>query len=291
MKIPAFLLLLACCAPRIIQATIFPLFPRVGCFARFATFRFEITNFDKYTKYFHNDSAMSLWQTGSYVGAEAIEEYVKFATPETNPLYSSYKELDSKVKFVKFNRKSNQCQFLAFYHFNYEVDESSGHASFNFTVANMVKLYFDVKERYIPKIHVFYTEPYVNYAFTYLYNTDELRTYICNIYEGSTCSSILEPPDNCMAQLTALEQVSADGRIDGNTEGCRMLHSVLAQERNVHCPHISFEPMADVQGKIKCQTEGTLTVVDLFTQDDLDAYADYASGRGLDPDVGHDGVE
>lgn len=231
---------------------------------------------------------MSLWQTGDYVGAEAIEEYVKSATPETNPFDSSSKELDSKVKFVEFDRKTNQCQFLAFYHYNYEIDPSSGQVAANYTVANMVKLYFDVKERYIPKINVFYTETFVNFCFTFLYNTEELRAYICNVYEGSTCSAILNPPADCMGQLRSMDTISVDGRVDGNTVGCRLLHAVLATSRDQHCPHISFEPMEDVHGKIKCQTEGDLTIYDLFTQGDLDAFADYASGRGLDPEKGHD---
>lgn len=285
MKFTAFLLLVSYSI--LTEATIFPLFPRLGCFARFATFRFDITKDDKFPKYFHHDSAMTVWQTGRYVGAEAILEYVNFVSP-LNPLWSSYRELDSSVKFAGFDRKTNQCKFLSFYHYTYKIDEASGNVGTDYEVANMVKLYFDVKERYIPKINVFYTEDYVDLVFRRLFGTEEIRSHVCNVYEGITCSAFLDPPVDCMAQLNALVQTGTDGRVDGNSIACRMLHSVLAEERNVHCPHISFEPLEDFQGRIKCQTEGTVTVYDLFTQGDLDAYAEYASGKGLDPDIGHD---
>lgn len=289
MKIQTFLLLALYAG--LSQATVFPLLPRVGCFARFALFRFDITNYDKYaTKYFRDDSAMSLWQTGRYVGAEAIEEYVKFVTP-LNPLWSSNQQLDSKVKFAGFDRKANQCKFLVFYHYNYVVDESSGRSGIDYTVTNMVKLYFNPRKRYIPKIDVYYTDDYVNVLFGFLFDTEEMRAFICNVYEGDTCSGILEPPDDCMAQLSSLDKTSADGRVDGNTIGCRMLHSVLAETRDIHCPHISFEPMEDFQGEIKCQTEGTVTALDLFDQADIDALAEYTVERGLDPVKGHDFVQ
>ncbi|GAX26791.1 hypothetical protein FisN_9Lh056 [Fistulifera solaris] len=254
MKIHLFLLLTYC---RFVDATIFPLFPRLGCFARFATFRFDIGNQHQYRRYFRDDSAMSLWQTGRYVGAEAIREYVDFVTPK-NPLWSSNEQLDVIVKFVQFDRDSNQCQFLALYHYNYEIDESLGTIATNYTVANMVKLFFNT------------------------------RAYICDVYEGSTCASQLDPPTDCAAQLSALDQAGTNGRVDGNSVGCRILHAVLAEFRSVHCPHISFEPLADFQNQIKCQTEGSLTVLDLFTAEDLEAYDEYAIARGLDPNMGHD---
>ncbi len=285
MKNLAFLLLVAYC--NFAKATIFPLFPRLGCFARFATFRFDIAKADKYTKYFRDDSAMSLWQTGRYVGPEAIREYVDFVTP-LNPLWSSNQQLDSSVQFVQFDRRTNQCQFLALYHYNYEIDESFGSIATNYTVANMVKLFFNVKKRYIPKIHVFYTEDYVNLLFGTLFDTAETRAYICDVYEGSTCASQLDPPTDCVTQLGNLDQTGTAGRVDGNSVGCRMLHALLAEFRSVHCPHISFEPLADFQNQIKCQTEGSLTVLDLFTPEDLKAYEEYAAERGLDPNIGHD---
>jgi hypothetical protein len=269
------------------HATIFPLFPRVGCFARFATFRFDIGNPHQYRRYFRDDSAMTLWQTGRYVGAEAIREYVDFVTP-SNPLWSSNEQLDVTVKFVQFDREASQCQFLALYHYNYEIDESLGTIASNYTVANMVKLFFNVKRRYIPKIHVFYTEDYVNLLFGTFFDTAETLAFICNVYEGSTCASQLDPPTDCVAQLSALDQTGTDGRVDGNSVGCRMLHAVLAESRRVHCPHISFEPLADFQNQIKCQTEGSLTVSDLFTTEDLEAFDEYAVARGLNPNIGHD---
>ena len=50
------------------------------CVAKFTALDFRPDNFHKYTKYFRDTSTMILAEAGEYVGAEDIEEYVRFAS-------------------------------------------------------------------------------------------------------------------------------------------------------------------------------------------------------------------
>ena len=50
---------------------------------------------------------------------------------------------------------------------------------------------------------------------------------------------------------------------------CRKLHAVFAAENAHHCAHLSFKPMADPEGKVKCQESAQIPVSDLFSDDEL----------------------
>tara|TARA_B100000795_G_scaffold6161_1_gene4542 strand:+ start:105 stop:470 length:366 start_codon:yes stop_codon:yes gene_type:complete len=51
-----------------------------------------------------------------------------------------------------------------------------------------------------------------------------------------------------------------------------------------HCAHLSFKPMADPKGKIKCQESAQQPISDLFSDDDLAKYAAFVAEEGFDSD-------
>ena len=77
-----------------------------------------------------------------------------------------------------------------------------------------------------------------------------------------------------------------DGVISDNSKGCRILHSVFAAQNKDHCPHLSFIPETDINGKVKCQEGGKSSKPsDLFTSSELDSIKDFAIQKGFPPDT------
>lgn len=78
----------------------------------------------------------------------------------------------------------------------------------------------------------------------------------------------------CVKQAMELPDVTigADGVtgfIDGNSRACRILHGFMAKANQHHCPHVSFEPEPDADGKIKCNESAGILHTDVFTQEDI----------------------
>ena len=68
-------------------------------------------------------------------------------------------------------------------------------------------------------------------------------------------------------------------------QSCRKLHAVFAAENAHHCAHLSFKPMADPKGRVKCQESAQVPVSALFSDDELATFADFAIGKlGFEPD-------
>jgi len=89
----------------------------------------------------------------------------------------------------------------------------------------------------------------------------------------------------CEAKLAALPLADGDlAYVDGNTQSCRKLHAVFASDNAHHCAHLSFKPMADPKGKVKCQESAQLPVSDLFSDEELATFAAFAVELGFEPD-------
>ena len=67
-------------------------------------------------------------------------------------------------------------------------------------------------------------------------------------------------------------------------KSCRKLHAEFAATNAHHCAHLSFKPMADPTGKVKCQKSAQLQVSDLFSNDELAAFTTFAAEVGFEPD-------
>merc|ERR1712100_510477 len=77
----------------------------------------------------------------------------------------------------------------------------------------------------------------------------------------------------CVELLESLDYTDGElGHIDGNTQGCRLLHATFAAENKDHCPHLSFVPQKDKHGRIKCQISKGKRPSELFDLLDLNFY-------------------
>ena len=89
-------------------------------------------------------------------------------------------------------------------------------------------------------------------------------------------------------RLLALPLFNNGKYADGNSRACRLIHSVMTESvggRNSaagsgaggsHCEHLSFVPMADSKGRIKCQGRGRGLPFGMgFTEDELEMVQNY----------------
>ena len=79
--------------------------------------------------------------------------------------------------------------------------------------------------------------------------------------------------------------VGDGGYLDGNTKGCRILHSAFAETNDKHCPHLSFVPEEDYLGRVKCQSSGGVQPEDLFSDQELTFFQKYGEEHGLPRDT------
>ena len=79
--------------------------------------------------------------------------------------------------------------------------------------------------------------------------------------------------ETCVQMYNDLPDVtySTDGMayMDGDSQGCRVLHSFMASTNDVHCPHISFEREVDINGKYKCSESAFNLPSDYFSSEEL----------------------
>lgn len=92
--------------------------------------------------------------------------------------------------------------------------------------------------------------------------------------------------EECEERLSALPIFSEGGYVDGLDYGCRILHSTLSSFNPIHCPHISFVPVADINGKVKCQISLNIQVSDLFSEEDFALHHQYLVSEQIDPSKG-----
>ena len=197
---------------------------------------------------------------------------------------------------IRFSSFSNgQCEFLALFKNLTTLVPNTTSDLPPFYSTFMIKLFLDLKEGYFTRINVFFPEDFMRLLFDVALNSDNTRRFLCNlVIQGPPCAAILNytatATENCTTALAALP--STEGTlhcIDGKTQGCRDLHGVLALlDPKLHCAHVSFAPLMDSHGQIKCQTSKQVLPSDLFTTSDFRAYRTFSWLHGIDPAKGHD---
>lgn len=95
---------------------------------------------------------------------------------------------------------------------------------------------------------------------------------------------------NCIEMMDSLPTISKNEAglhtVDGNSTGCRNLHStmaVLSPEK--HCAHLSFAPMKDPSGKVKCSMSSHYALEDFFTHGDFLFFEQTAEASGLNSTI------
>ena len=114
-----------------------------------------------------------------------------------------------------------------------------------------------------------------------------------NFYaDGNSCAPSLRPPPPS-DQRTSLARPrhqplelshSKTRAVRARRQSCRKIHAVFAVDNAHHCAHLSFKPMADPKGKVKCQKSKQLPVSTLFSDNELAKFATFVTEVGFEPD-------
>eukprot|EP00588_Corethron_pennatum_P020940 CAMPEP_0194327726 /NCGR_PEP_ID=MMETSP0171-20130528/42210_1 /TAXON_ID=218684 /ORGANISM="Corethron pennatum, Strain L29A3" /LENGTH=655 /DNA_ID=CAMNT_0039087765 /DNA_START=308 /DNA_END=2275 /DNA_ORIENTATION=+ len=208
------------------------------------------------------DAMLELVPAGIYNGRKSIQEYVNFLY---GPLFNIYDTLSHTQYYKVMSAESNQCvlfstgintatlnpettkggkaevQVSARLHYDYTFAGSSASVS--------------IKEAYIH-----YPEEYISWFFGDQLDTKQTRMFTCSVLE-KYCPGVYKRNgfegetgrDQCLETLRNLPLVEEFGNFRANSQSCRKYHSSFAAVNEDHCPHLSFYPLEDVNGQIKCQ--------------------------------------
>ena len=91
---------------------------------------------------------------------------------------------------------------------------------------------------------------------------------------------------DCIEKLHSLSVTTINTHelsvVDGNSSGCRFLHSTLAALRpEVHCPHVSCIPIKDIHNETKCSKSNDYAQEGFFSEDDFFLFEQAARAAGL----------
>lgn len=249
--------------------------------AGFVALEFSFSNFDRYPEWFDDNSTITLAQAGQYQGAADIAEYVRFANIDS-PYVNDGMRVNFTSSISGFDPMTGICKFslveASLYILNPEVTGGQ-----SFTVGVMANFHYSIPNNNLAKIDVYYTTAFLEFFFATALNTDKTRGFVCDIMETTGCQDIYQLNGNqtkeeCIESLNNL--TVADGEllyIDGKSQGCRNLHAVFAGTNPSHCPHISFEPTPDQNGKIKCQTSQEISVESMFSPEEIGFFSNWCS--------------
>ncbi|KAJ8613010.1 hypothetical protein CTAYLR_004055 [Chrysophaeum taylorii] len=272
----------------VVDVIIFKLFEneKMKCISGFRGSDFRFENFDSYPTYFREDSTLTLAQAGTYQGPEDIEEYMRYAS-HFSPFFSFAALVKESITFKSFDVDAGICQFVTVQTSDYITNPNVALAT-RVNATSLAKIYYDSYDDYFPRVDVYYSRGLVNFLFEETLNTQQTREFICGVM-ADNCTFTTRSMAECVADLDALPTFSSNySHVDGNSEACRDLHGVFARDDpENHCPHISFEPMVDPKGRIKCQNSSNMLPSDLFDDFDIDFYENFCEDNGVDPDQGY----
>jgi len=255
---------------------------------QFLSMEFGILNYDQYETYFKNDSYIILAEAGQYTGIEAMTEYVKFVT-ENSPFISTLTNLVTENHFMGYNETSEDCIFDNLYVSEWNTSALTNNQVWNVTA--ILKLFYSPAEHKVTRMYVYYDQAFLEFFFGEI-DTPTTAELVCQTLENN-CSAAwslnnFSDESDCMFQHSELPLFSTDSsHFDGLDKSCRVLHSVLASNNDHHCPHISFVPMEDDEGKIKCQSSSERNPTELFDAVELEYFNQFKLNNGIDPLLGY----
>jgi len=247
----------------------------------------DFTNFDTY---FHQDARSKLIfaEAGNYYGSDGIEEYLRIVDHKSNPFFDLMKEVATEISPEGFDREAGTCTANA----NFVVDHifnpafSKGGA---FSGGVSMSLTFDMNANKITDIYAYVPKGVIHTWFDQTF-TDSGVERLCTITSDS-CADVFEQNgitsvEECKERMQSLDMVTGDNYFDGESFACRLAHGIMAEHNPDHCPHISFLPMEDKDGTIKCQESAGNLPTDVLSASKIANFETFMVRHGIDPTVG-----
>lgn len=190
--------------------------------------------------------------------------------PSVSPILSKYNILRSDLHVLKYNEESGTCSFRQIFLFETAFDvASTGSDIGDFGYLVMIRFESNPEKQVVKNVFVNYEEQCLSFFLENLQNRIVPVSFVCSVMSDD-CSM---QEENCVQKLAALPIAEgSDVYFDGNSQGCRIVHAVLAQVNEKHCAHLAFEPTADTDGKIKCQESLGYLRTDFFEESDIEVH-------------------
>lgn len=272
-----FLLLLPC-----------PITPSLlTCWSSLIFSGFAIDNFDNYNRWFNNESIAQLIQTGVFKGADAIEEYSRFAST-SSPLILARLTVDNYLVMKESDDTSatGECVLLVVTGSTSISNDEFGNQlviadSAGYKVFYKPTSFFGLS---ISRVNVFYTDGFINTFFN-AFSAQSTFEWLCSGMEQKCADTWnfneFTSVNQCVQKIQTLPIAGDGADATGNSTACRVLHSVFAFINPFHCAHTSFFPQADPSNDVKCSTSSLVEVTTLFEQEELELFASRASDIGI----------
>lgn len=254
--------------------TVEPTDELMGCLNVLRESKFDIRATVEDAPWYTDSSTLFLQQYGIYTGRNSIAEYLRL----NGDLFSDLCIVQDTSTLVDFVPEAGYCDVT----FGYVVQTSINPSVTSYT--GLIEVLVGYRLQYpmptdpkLLELHqtaLFYPNDFMKRGLSDVYDLPKAVNRVCTIMQNN-CTDVFQANgyhtlEDCTEELALLPRrvETPDGVMydDGNSTGCRILHSFLARENAVHCPHISYAPMEDVNGKTKCSESAYLDAKDYFSE-------------------------
>ncbi|CAB9514774.1 Putative white-brown complex homolog protein 30 [Seminavis robusta] len=230
-----------------------------------------------------DDFTITVAETGEFGKYTGAVEYLGLISPAEDSFVLSEpcEVAGTRALFFYPSPEENQCSFVYTalqqaslnqkYRRDEYNDESYGHfflgSKFSFTYAD------DLQSTWVSRLDVFTPQALYEDFIEPQVDPTKVSSEICQTMQNF-CPSTWEnngfaAQDDCISKMSQLPTTTVNSRgqtvLDGNSTGCRTLHTALVLKDRNHCSHLSFIPEEDPNGNTKCSESYNRHADDLFT--------------------------
>lgn len=229
--------------------------------------------------WYTDNSTLIVTQYGKFKGRDAIAEYLALE----GELFSKVCPVKETATLVDFGTQLGYCDvtfsFIGQISLNPSITSNEG-AMIEYITGFRYQFPMpsDAKALKIDEAALYYPNDFFKIIENNALDPAKSMNHICTIMENN-CTDIFEMNgynslDDCTGNFSLLpRRTETPGGViygDGNSTHCRIVHSFLAKKNNIHCPHISFSPVEDVNGYTKCSNSAYLSNREYFSEAGLD---------------------
>lgn len=148
----------------------------------------------------------------------------------------------------------------------------------------------DLRSLNVETEDLFIPPPFMTAIYTEYANSTALAGGTCQVME-KVCPEVYRAngfsgQDDCIKHMDSLPVATKNSHglytVEGNSSGCRHLHASLAvRSPEIHCAHLSFTPMEDKDGEVKCSESNDFSHAEFFSPLDLHRFQTVALEAGM----------
>jgi hypothetical protein len=292
---------------------------KCSCFYSLVGSGLDLGNSATFSSVFNDDSVQNFAQTGQYTGVDGIAEYYSFVKKgggvDGTGFIKDYILIGQPLFLDMSGTTMEQCVATVAERrrlpFNSFFARDNQEICVDIVVGST--LYYIMNDDptspiTVQKVNTWFPDEMASGTFSYFIDTPATSEFICDTIvntcgednqfkrklpkkskKSKASKKQTKAPKKskamkkCMRRYSALPSFDAGSLsyVDGNSKGCRVLHSVFARTNPLHCPHVSFEAEEDTNGIFKCNESKQTILTDLFSEQQLGLFAYAGTLLGL----------